>query len=96
MCPRGVEQLGGHDVFAHLADVLPGESRGFDTDTVLADGLDVFDHDYRIGAFRHHMTGIDKMNLRADCQLFGFGLAGPVGIRRIDGHAVHGGGMKVG
>ena len=92
----GVEQFGGHDVFTHFAHVLPGKGRCFDADSIVVHGLDLLDHDHRIGALGHDVAGVEKNGLGSHGQLFGSGFAGTEGLLGFNGSAVHGRGVKVG
>ncbi len=62
----GEEQLGGDDILADPAHVLPGEGRRLDDDLLLVGDLDVFDHDHRVGAVGQDVAGVDEEGLPPD------------------------------
>ena len=91
----GEHELGGHDVLAHRADVLPGRGGGGDLDRAVAAVVDVFDHDHGVGVGRHGVAGVDPDGLGVQLEVARRGLGSADGAGGGYGHTVHGGGGKV-
>ena len=83
------------DIFADLADVLPGSGGGMDSDGAVGVLHDVLHHDDGVTAFGDGVAGIhhdELVHLQGD----GGGFCCTEGILGVDSHAVHGAGRIVG
>ena len=100
-CHEGTDESGGHDgvgrddhiahadVFADLADVVPGDAGGVQKDVSVLCLNDVLDHNDRVGVLRQRVAGVDD-DVVVRGQADRIALCGADGLRSQHGDAVHG------
>ena len=91
----GQDQLGGDQVLAHRADVLPRCDRGQDLEAAVAQILDLLGHDNGVGLGRQWIAGVHPGGLSADLQLERRAVGRAQGDFGAHGDAVHRRGVVV-
>ena len=88
------DHLPGADIFADLANMLPGCRRGVDRNAAVVVLDDVLHHDDRVAALGDRVAGIDHGEA-VGAERHGRGLGGAEAVPGMKGDAVHGAGRIV-
>ena len=94
--PGGDDDVGGDDVLADDAGVLPRRGGRDDLENALLRLDHILDHDDGVRLLGKGLAGVDVDRLRPDAELLWRGLRGARGVGGAHGDAVHGGGVVVG